>query len=247
MNKFKRVLSDEEMAVDINDGCTSDLFSLVERVEQAVLARLAEQEPVMYARTYYGEIDWDEACVTESNDGSLMHATDMRKEDFIRHGYAIIPLYAHPMPCVSPTSDKTACVSENGESDMELARHQPCGCVICYCENQERCLGCGAKYCGTHDVGETPNPVYVDHIVDNNKMVAEMYWINPDYPSSDSIIEAFEPITSSVEVNVGDRYEVSRAIRLPDMLVEVTELEENGDVKSYRIVEVDHITEPFLD
>lgn len=80
-----------------------------------------------------------------------------------------------------------------------------------------------------------------NHIPDTGKMVAEMYWINPDYPSSDSIIEAFEPITSSVEVNVGDRYEVSRAIRLPDMTVEVTELEENGDVKAYKVVGGDHI------
>lgn len=79
------------------------------------------------------------------------------------------------------------------------------------------------------------------HIADKRKMVADMYWINPDYPSSDSIIEAFEPITTSVEVNVGDRYEVSRAIRLPDMMIEVTELEENGDVKAYKVVGGDHI------
>lgn len=81
----------------------------------------------------------------------------------------------------------------------------------------------------------------LDHIPDTGKMVAEMYWINPDYPSSDSIIEAFEPITSSVKVNVGDRYEISRAIRLPDMTVEVTELEENGDVKAYKVVGGGHI------
>ena len=37
MTKFDRVLSDEEMTVTINDGCTADLFSLAERVEQAVL------------------------------------------------------------------------------------------------------------------------------------------------------------------------------------------------------------------
>lgn len=80
-----------------------------------------------------------------------------------------------------------------------------------------------------------------NHIASMRKMVGEMYWINPDYPSSDNIIEAFEPITSSVEVNVGDRYEVSRAIRLRDVTVEVTELEENGDVKAYKIIGGDHI------
>jgi hypothetical protein len=43
----------------------------------------------------------------------------------------------------------------------ELAKHQPCGCVICTCEG-DRCLGCGAKSCGNHPVSEIPNPVYVD-------------------------------------------------------------------------------------
>jgi len=43
----------------------------------------------------------------------------------------------------------------------ELARHQPCGCIVCRCESDEQCSGCGAKNCGTHAVGEIPNPVYV--------------------------------------------------------------------------------------
>ena len=42
----------------------------------------------------------------------------------------------------------------------ELARNQPCGCVVCRCEDEERCGGCGAKNCGTHPVGQIPNPVY---------------------------------------------------------------------------------------
>jgi hypothetical protein len=44
-----------------------------------------------------------------------------------------------------------------------LAKHQPCGCVVCTCENEaepDRCLGCGAKHCGTHPVGAIPSPVY---------------------------------------------------------------------------------------
>ena len=31
------------------------------------------------------------------------------------------------------------------------ARQQPCGCVVCHCDGQERCHGCGAKSCGTDD------------------------------------------------------------------------------------------------
>jgi len=41
-----------------------------------------------------------------------------------------------------------------------LARNQPCGCVVCRCENDEQCQGCGAKHCGTHPVGEIPNPKF---------------------------------------------------------------------------------------
>lgn len=80
-------------------------------------------------------------------------------------------LQKNEVVCISCATNKAACVSESGENDRQLARQQPCGCVVCYCENQERCLGCGAKYCGTHDVGEIPNPVYVDHIADASKMV----------------------------------------------------------------------------
>ena len=43
---------------------------------------------------------------------------------------------------------------------MKLARHQPCGCVVCICEDEIKCYGCGAKNCGTHIPGEIPNPVY---------------------------------------------------------------------------------------
>ncbi|WP_299949110.1 hypothetical protein [uncultured Ruegeria sp.] len=41
-----------------------------------------------------------------------------------------------------------------------LARNQPCGCIVCHCEDDEQCQGCGAKSCGNHPVGEIPNPVY---------------------------------------------------------------------------------------
>jgi len=43
-----------------------------------------------------------------------------------------------------------------------FAKHQPCGCVVCTCEDDERCHGCGARNCGGHAVGEFPNPVYAD-------------------------------------------------------------------------------------
>jgi len=45
-------------------------------------------------------------------------------------------------------------------SDKLLSRNQPCGCVVCICEDEVQCHGCGAKNCGTHSVGQLPNPVY---------------------------------------------------------------------------------------
>lgn len=41
-----------------------------------------------------------------------------------------------------------------------LSRNQPCGCIVCICEDEFQCQGCGAKNCGTHSLGEIPNPVY---------------------------------------------------------------------------------------
>ena len=34
--------------------------------------------------------------------------------------------------------------------------------MVCTCESQVQCQGCGAKHCGTHPVGMIPNPVYVE-------------------------------------------------------------------------------------
>lgn len=42
-----------------------------------------------------------------------------------------------------------------------LHKYQPCGCVVCTCENAEQCQGCGAKHCGTHPIGKIPNPIYI--------------------------------------------------------------------------------------
>lgn len=47
------------------------------------------------------------------------------------------------------------------ESYSILARHQPCGCLVCNCADEEQCHGCGARNCGTHPVGSIPNPVYL--------------------------------------------------------------------------------------
>jgi len=53
--------------------------------------------------------------------------------------------------CVSDVWQCALCdtrFSPNG-NQVQPARHQPCGCVICFCEGDGPCTGCGAKFCGT--------------------------------------------------------------------------------------------------
>ena len=55
--------------------------------------------------------------------------------------------------------------SPTPEPAKVLARHQPCGCVVCICDSDERCLGCGAKNCGTPGCvfsphAGSPSPIY---------------------------------------------------------------------------------------
>ena len=41
--------------------------------------------------------------------------------------------------------------ARKGEVDEPAyARRQPCGCVLCVCEDEIQCQGCGAVSCGTH-------------------------------------------------------------------------------------------------
>ena len=51
-----------------------------------------------------------------------------------------------------------------GKVDVKryLVRYQDCGCVICTCDNKKQCQGCGAECCGTHEVGEIPDPIYIE-------------------------------------------------------------------------------------
>lgn len=99
MNKFEQVLTDDELwaaAAEVEWQGTLGQYRLI---EQAVLAKLAEQqEPAAWRFWLNGLQRWSYSST--------------------HHGCGE-PVYTHPMPCVSPTSDKTACVSENGESEMQ--------------------------------------------------------------------------------------------------------------------------------
>ncbi len=54
----------------------------------------------------------------------------------------------HPEYC-QPTAEQEEANAEPG--DRVRAQHQPCGCVLCICEDEERCHGRGAKPCGKPD------------------------------------------------------------------------------------------------
>lgn len=207
-NKFDRVLSDGEIFELLalgNNVFTGDsegdlyvkqsgddleyeaVMGLVRKIEQAVLEKLAEQEPVAWKIGLFVSASKDEVI------------SNVRNPDLVPQ-----PLYTHPMSCVSSMNDKAVCVSKNGESDTQ--------------SNSQGVLD-SSKMSGSGD----------------------MFWIHEDYPSSDNVLEAFYPITSVVEVNIGDQYEVRRAKKLPDLKVEITEIEEWGDVKEYKVVGVDLI------
>ncbi len=50
---------------------------------------------------------------------------------------------------------------DNHTHSSVLERQQPCGCIVCTCEDEERCHGCGAKECGEKEcVFVTGNSVW---------------------------------------------------------------------------------------
>ena len=49
-----------------------------------------------------------------------------------------------------------------------LAKHQPCGCVICTCEDEQQCQGCGAKHCGNR----ADHPPYVGQQHHDNQVMS---------------------------------------------------------------------------
>ena len=40
--------------------------------------------------------------------------------------------------------------------EKQYLKHQPCGCVLCTCEDEFQCQGCGAKFCSDHNSKNLP-------------------------------------------------------------------------------------------
>ena len=68
-----------------------------------------------------------------------------------------------------------------GEQAGYLAKHQPCGCVVCTCES-DRCQGCGATHCGKHPVGEIPNRIFAGDATEASDPYAHLphggWWVS---------------------------------------------------------------------
>lgn len=110
---------------------THELCSRVAYRAMLDAAPEVEQAPVGRVKTVGGYPDESEHTVEW-----LCKYRDLKNGDL---------LYAAPQPT---------------EQQPELAKHQPCGCVICTCEHETQCQGCGGHHCGTHPVGQIPNPAY---------------------------------------------------------------------------------------
>jgi hypothetical protein len=144
-------VADVLTAAFLKQASGEDLASWQKGVEDANRIAQRERAEADAARALAERLNADLATVrAELEAARAQHARDLA---------ALAPLAdTHRRPgCSDVCCDATA--------PRLLAKHQPCGCVVCTCENEEepdRCLGCGAKSCGTHIGAPIPNPVYED-------------------------------------------------------------------------------------
>lgn len=135
MTKFKPVLTDDELTEITRIAYVCDYENwLARKVEQAVLAKLAEQEPVAW------RIHPFDYGVGVEGAYAITQQEDMRQA-WINKGWAVTPLYANPIPssqgildnsirqhgqplytnpCVALVSDKPACDSQNEKYETQI-------------------------------------------------------------------------------------------------------------------------------
>jgi hypothetical protein len=77
------------------------------------------------------------------------------------------PTYRHL--CVRWAELRRATEPKEPAMPRKLARFQSCGCNLCVCEDEDQCQGCGAIHCGTHPVGQFPNPLYVEEKINDTR------------------------------------------------------------------------------
>jgi hypothetical protein len=123
--------------------------------------------------------------------------------------------------------------------EPKLARHQPCGCVMCVCEDPVKCHGCGAKNCGTHPGGEIPHPVYETHplMAENAELRGALEYVDTEF-------RAYEAEREGEESVFGEIWErVKAALRSEhhepeEVGVEVEELDEDEEVRKALMLDI---------
>ena len=90
------------------------------------------------------------------------------------------------------------------------ARTQPCGCVVCHCDSESRCSGCGAKNCGTDDC------VFRDPL--GRRVV---YETEPSYEQLREQLSASEARRAAMVVILGKLLAVTRSLPPGDTYNEI--------------------------
>jgi hypothetical protein len=82
----------------------------------------------------------------------------------------------------------------------KLARHQPCGCIVCHCDDPIQCHGCGAKNCGTHEPGEIPDPLYETHplMAENAELRAALEYVDTEFRAYEAEREGEESVFGEI-------------------------------------------------
>lgn len=245
--KFDLVLSDDDLLGVYRslENPKHDRDSVIEAMGAAVdaaMSKLAEQEPVAWVHP----TDPTRSITHHQKLGAIKDGGAIEKTTRVFS----IPAYAHPIPScqglldssITPLAQRkiqtlldkgeyrvienaTVLVNENGHAAIVNK-----GGAFYWVDNE----ALAREFDGVGVVVDS------HHIADKRKMVADMYWISDEF-STETILDAFDPIVGMIDVSVGDTFEVKRAKALPSITVEVTEMTEYGDVKAYKIVGGDHI------
>ena len=73
---------------------------------------------------------------------AIQHSPNQLMECSLKKEIAALQKQLEPSPCG---------VSGHRNADWEIKKIQSCGCIICTCEDDVQCQGCGSKNCAAHD------------------------------------------------------------------------------------------------
>lgn len=103
---------------------------------------------------------------------------------------------------------------EAGQDWPRLAKRQPCGCVVCTCQSDVQCGGCGAKRCGKADCvleGDRSKAVWESHPLADRAERAEAE-LSEARAALEKLLSA-ETVTVQVGYDQGGNYMYAEAVR----------------------------------